>query len=37
MGKVFSKEPIYDAVWNEPYEEDYKVVMSHIKNISSNQ
>lgn len=32
-GKVFSKEAIYDAVWNEPYEGDYNVVMSHIKNI----
>lgn len=32
-GKVFSKEAIYDVVWNEPYEGDYNVVMSHIRNI----
>lgn len=32
-GKVFSKEAIYDAIWNEPYGGDYNVVMSHIRNI----
>lgn len=32
-GKVFTKEEIYDVVWNEPYERDYNVVMNHIRNI----
>lgn len=32
-GIVFSKEPIYDGVWKEPYFGDYNIVMSHIRNI----
>lgn len=32
-GIVFSKEQIYDAVWQEPYDGDYSVVISHIHNI----
>ncbi len=32
-GRVFSKEQIYDMVWNEPYLGDYNVVMRHICNI----
>lgn len=32
-GRVFSKEQIYDMVWNEPYAGDYKIVMSHISHI----
>ena len=32
-GIVFSKEQIYDIIWNEPYSGDYNVVMRHICNI----
>ena len=32
-GRVFSKEQIYDTIWNEPYSGDYNVVMRHICNI----
>lgn len=32
-GQVFSKEQIYDIVWNEPYFGDYNIVMSHISHI----
>ena len=32
-GRVFSKEQIYDLVWEEPYFGDYNIVMSHIWNI----
>lgn len=32
-GRVFSKEQIYDIVWNEPYFGDYNIVMSHIRHI----
>lgn len=32
-GRVFSKEQIYDIVWNEPYSGDYNIVMSHIRHI----
>ena len=32
-GRVFSKEQIYDLIWNEPYSGDYNVVMRHICNI----
>ena len=32
-GRVFSKERIYDIIWNEPYSGDYNVVMRHICNI----
>ena len=32
-GGVFSKEQIYDIIWNEPYSGDYNVVMRHICNI----
>ena len=31
--RVFSKEQIYDIIWNEPYSGDYNVVMRHICNI----
>ena len=33
-GRVFSKEQIYDIIWNEPYSGDYNVVMRHICNIT---
>ena len=32
-GRVFSKEQIYDIIWNEHYSGDYNVVMRHICNI----
>ena len=32
-GRVFSKEQIYDIIWNEPFSGDYNVVMRHICNI----
>lgn len=32
-GRVFSKEQIYNFVWEEPYSGDYNIVMSHIRNI----
>ena len=32
-GRVFSKEQLYDIVWEEPYSGDYNIVMSHIRNI----
>ena len=32
-GRFFSKEQIYDIIWNEPYSGDYNVVMRHICNI----
>ena len=32
-GKVFSKEQIYDMVWQEPYSGDYNIVMRHISHI----
>jgi len=32
-GRVFSKEQIYDFVWQEPYSGDYNIVMSHICHI----
>ena len=32
-GRVFSKEQIYDIIWNEPYSGDYNGVMRHICNI----
>ena len=32
-GRVFSKEQIYDIVWEEPYSGDYNIFMSHIHNI----
>lgn len=31
--QVFSKEQIYDIVWNEPYSGDYNIVMTHIHHI----
>ena len=31
--RLFSKEQIYDIIWNEPYSGDYNVVMRHICNI----
>ena len=33
QGRVFSKEQIYDLVWEEPYSGDYNIIMSHIRNI----
>ena len=33
IGKVFSKEQIYDSVWKEPYFGDHNIVMSHIRNL----
>ena len=33
LGRVFSKEQIYNSVWKEPYFGDYNIVMSHIRNI----
>ena len=33
LGRVFSKEQIYDIVWNEPYSGDYNIVMTHIHHI----
>ena len=33
QGRGFSKEQIYDLVWEEPYSGDYNIVMSHIRNI----
>ena len=33
LGRVFSKEQIYNSVWKEPYFDDYNIVMSHIRNI----
>lgn len=30
---MFSKEQIYDLVWEESYSGDYNIVMSHIHNI----
>lgn len=33
LGRVFSKEQIYELVWEEPYFGDYNIVMSHIRNI----
>lgn len=32
-GRVFSKEQIYDLVWEETYSGDYNIAMSHIHNI----
>ena len=32
-GRVFSKEQIYDIVWDESYSGDYNIIMSHIRNI----
>lgn len=32
-GRVFSKEQIYDIVWEESYSGDYNIIMSHIRNI----
>ena len=32
-GRVFSKEQIYDIIWNEPYSGDCNVVMRNICNI----
>ena len=33
LGRVFSKEQIYDIVWEESYSGDYNIIMSHIRNI----
>jgi DNA-binding response OmpR family regulator len=29
-GRVYSKEQIYDIIWQEPYSGDYNIVTSHI-------
>ncbi len=31
--RIFSKEQIYDIVWQEPYSGDYNIVTSHIRHI----
>lgn len=33
LSRVFSKEQIYDIVWEESYSGDYNIIMSHIRNI----
>ena len=33
IGKVFSKEQIYNRVWKEPYFGGHNIVMSHIHNL----
>ena len=33
IGRVFSKEEIYNRIWKEPYFGDSNIVMSHIRNI----
>ena len=33
IGRVFSKEQIYNCVWKEPYFGDHNIVMSHIRNL----
>lgn len=33
IGRVFSKEQIYNRVWKEPYFGDYNIVVSHIRNL----
>lgn len=33
IGKVFSKEQIYDRVWKEPCFGNHNIVMSHIRNL----
>lgn len=33
IGRVFSKEEIYNRVWKEPYFGDSNIVMRHIRNI----
>ena len=33
LGRVFSKEQIYNIVWKESYTGDYNIVMSHIRNL----
>lgn len=30
-GRVFSKEQIYDIVWEEPYSGDYNIVMECVR------
>ena len=32
-GRIYSKEQIYDIVWQEPYSGDYNIVMGHIHHI----
>ncbi|MDO4339597.1 MAG: winged helix-turn-helix domain-containing protein [Eubacteriales bacterium] len=32
-GRIFTKEIIYDLLWDEPYSGDYNIVMSHISHI----
>ncbi len=32
-GRMFSKEQIYELVWEEPYFGDCNIVMSHIRNL----
>lgn len=33
IGRVFSKEQIYNSVWKEPYFGNHNIVMSHIRNL----
>ena len=33
IGRVFSKEQIYNRVWKEPYFGGHNIVMSHIRNL----
>lgn len=33
IGRVFSKEQIYNRVWKESYFGDHNIVMSHIRNL----
>ena len=33
IGRVFSKEQIYNQVWKEPYFGGHNIVMSHIRNL----
>ena len=35
-GRVFSKEQIYDIVWNESYSGDYNIIISHNRNHSND-
>ena len=37
IGKVFSKQQIYDSVWKEPYFGNHNIVMSHIRNLRENK
>lgn len=32
-GRVFSKEQIYNLVWDEPFYNDCSIVMTHVRNL----